>query len=96
MVVNGTEAEPISGKDKLLLRHLPHLVLDGAVAAAQALGAREAIVVIDERATAERAILERAHRDPTYGAVSTARSSCGSPPHPEASSPARRQPSSTC
>ena len=60
MVVNGTEAEPVSGKDKLLLRHLPHLVLDGAVAAAQALGAREAIVVIDERAAAERAILEHA------------------------------------
>ncbi len=60
VVVNGTEAEPVSGKDKLLLRHLPHLVLDGAVAAAQALGAREAIVVIDERAAVERAILERA------------------------------------
>ncbi len=55
-----TEAEPVSGKDKLLLRHLPHLVLDGAVAVATALGAREAIVVIGERAVTERAILERA------------------------------------
>ena len=42
------------------MRHLPHLVLDGAVAAAQALGAREAIVVIDGRGAVERAILERA------------------------------------
>lgn len=60
VVVNGTEAEPISGKDKLLMRHLPHLVLDGAVATAQVLGAREVIVVIDKRAAAERAIVEHA------------------------------------
>ncbi len=60
VVVNGTEAEPISGKDKVLLRHLPHLVLDGAAAAAQALGAREAIIVIDDRSAVERAILEHA------------------------------------
>jgi NADH:ubiquinone oxidoreductase subunit F (NADH-binding) len=60
VVVNGIEAEPVSGKDKLLLRHLPHLVLDGAVAVAQALGARETIVVMDEGAASERAILERA------------------------------------
>jgi len=60
VVVNGTEAEPVSGKDKLLLRHLPHLVLDGAVAAAAAVGAREAIVVLDRHAATERAIIERA------------------------------------
>ncbi len=60
VVVNGTEAEPVSGKDKLLLRHLPHLVLDGAVAAAQAIGARQAIVVVGPDADAEQAILERA------------------------------------
>ena len=46
VVANGTEGEPISGKDKVLLRYLPHLVLDGAAAAAQALGAREAIVAV--------------------------------------------------
>jgi NADH:ubiquinone oxidoreductase subunit F (NADH-binding) len=46
VVANGTEGEPISGKDKVLVRYLPHLVLDGAVAAAQALGAREAIVAV--------------------------------------------------
>jgi NADH:ubiquinone oxidoreductase subunit F (NADH-binding) len=39
VVVNGTEAEPISGKDKLPCA-TPHLVLDGAIAAAQALGAQ--------------------------------------------------------
>ena len=46
VVANGTEGEPISGKDKVLVRYLPHLVLDGATAAAQALGAREAIVAV--------------------------------------------------
>jgi NADH:ubiquinone oxidoreductase subunit F (NADH-binding) len=46
VVANGAEGEPISGKDKVLVRYLPHLVLDGATAAAQALGAREAIVTV--------------------------------------------------
>jgi NADH:ubiquinone oxidoreductase subunit F (NADH-binding) len=44
VVVNGVEAEPASGKDRALLRTAPHLVLDGAVLAAGAVGAREVIV----------------------------------------------------
>jgi NADH:ubiquinone oxidoreductase subunit F (NADH-binding) len=46
IVVNGVEGEPPSGKDKVLLAYLPHLVLDGAAVAAAALGAREAIVAV--------------------------------------------------
>jgi NADH:ubiquinone oxidoreductase subunit F (NADH-binding) len=49
VVVNGSETEPASRKDKLLLSRLPHLVLDGAVLAAQAIGASEVIVRIGER-----------------------------------------------
>jgi len=45
VVANGTEGEPASAKDKVLMARSPHLVLDGAVVAAQAVGAREAVLV---------------------------------------------------
>jgi len=45
VVVNAAEGEPTSGKDKLLLRHLPNLVIDGAAALARELGAGEAFIV---------------------------------------------------
>jgi len=54
VVVNALEGEPVSGKDKVLVRHAPHLVLDGAVAAAAALGARRALVAICEDAGPEQ------------------------------------------
>lgn len=50
VVANGAEGEPASGKDKLLMRALPHLVLDGAALAARAVGAREALVCVAESA----------------------------------------------
>jgi NADH:ubiquinone oxidoreductase subunit F (NADH-binding) len=46
VVVNGSETEPASAKDRLLLGRLPHLVLDGAVLAAGAVGASEVIVKV--------------------------------------------------
>ncbi len=51
LVVNACEGEPMSAKDRLLLQRTPHLVLDGAHALAAAIGAREVIVAIDERAS---------------------------------------------
>ncbi len=46
VIANGSEGEPASAKDKVLLAREPHLVLDGAVAAAEIVGAREAVVVV--------------------------------------------------
>ena len=48
LVGNGTEGEPASGKDRLLLTELPHLVLDGAAMAARAVGADTAIIAFAE------------------------------------------------
>ena len=44
VVANGTEGEPASGKDRLLLTARPQLVLDGAAVAARAVGSGEAII----------------------------------------------------
>jgi NADH:ubiquinone oxidoreductase subunit F (NADH-binding) len=69
VVVNGAEGEPRSAKDKLLLTMAPHLVLDGALLAAAALGARQVVVCVDQSAAGAldavgRALAERAHAEP--------------------------------
>jgi NADH:ubiquinone oxidoreductase subunit F (NADH-binding) len=68
VVGNGAEGEPASRKDGVLLAHAPHLVIDGAVAAARAVGADEAIVVVkasDRHAwrSLNRALAERSRLD---------------------------------
>ncbi len=47
VVVNATEGEPISRKDRLLAQRGPHLVLDGAAWAAAAVGADRIHVCVD-------------------------------------------------
>jgi len=64
VVVNAAEGEPASSKDRTLLQSLPHLVLDGALLAAAAIGAREILLGVCASApealdAAARAIAER-------------------------------------
>jgi NADH:ubiquinone oxidoreductase subunit F (NADH-binding) len=62
VIVNGSESEPVSFKDRTLLRRAPHLVLDGALAVAAAVGAREVTVAVHDQPAAvavHRAIGER-------------------------------------
>lgn len=60
VIVNGSEGETASGKDTVLLTHVPHLVLDGAVAAARALGSRHIVVRVPEVRTRVIAALRAA------------------------------------
>lgn len=46
VVVNGTESEPASAKDRLLLRLRPHLVIDGALTVAAACGATRVVIAV--------------------------------------------------
>ena len=62
VIVNGAESEPASGKDRVLLTRAPHLVLDGALATARAIGTSSVTVAVHDHATAVavgRAIRER-------------------------------------
>jgi NADH:ubiquinone oxidoreductase subunit F (NADH-binding) len=60
LLVNAAEGEPLSAKDRVLLQSAPHLVLDGATAAAAAVGARSIVIAVPEDAWASREALRRA------------------------------------
>lgn len=66
VVVNGAEGEPASFKDRTLMANRPHLVVDGAILAADAVGADEVIFYVGSEHGAAvvaigRAIEERRH-----------------------------------
>ena len=63
VVGNGAEGEPASGKDAVLLSTNPHLVIDGLLLAAEAVGARRTVLVLAPdravRAAVDAALRER-------------------------------------
>ncbi|SOD70624.1 NADH:ubiquinone oxidoreductase subunit F (NADH-binding) [Jatrophihabitans sp. GAS493] len=76
VVVNGSESEPASWKDRALMRRTPHLVLDGAVVTAHAIGAREIIVACHDALAAQRlnaAIAERRAMTGRHGRAASIR-----------------------
>ena len=46
LVVNASEGEPLSSKDRTLVEHRPHLVIDGALIAAESVGADEVLIYL--------------------------------------------------
>lgn len=63
VVVNASEGEPWSAKDRTLLSLRPHLVLDGAAIAAETLGAREIVVYVGAPFRTARAAVRHALRE---------------------------------
>jgi NADH:ubiquinone oxidoreductase subunit F (NADH-binding) len=63
VVVNGAEGEPASWKDQVLMTMRPHLVLDGALLAAQSVGAADVLLYVGSRFPAAGAALEAALRE---------------------------------
>ncbi len=70
VVANGTEGEPASSKDKVLLARSPHLVLDGAVIAAEMVSAAEALIVVPRSI---REIVDDAARERTRAGIDRVR-----------------------
>ncbi|MER5731545.1 NADH-ubiquinone oxidoreductase-F iron-sulfur binding region domain-containing protein [Streptomyces sp. NPDC002138] len=73
VVVNGTEGEPSCLKDAALWLHAPHLVLDGALLAAAALGAEEVVVGVTREDVERSARAAVAERGPTGSRVRVTR-----------------------
>ena len=60
VLVNGAEGEPLSAKDRVLMSTRPHLVLDGAELAADAVGAERIVLYVGEEHVAARTALRHA------------------------------------
>lgn len=60
VVVNGAEGEPRSAKDRVLMVNRPHLVLDGALVAADAVGATDIVLYVGSEHRDAHRVLSRA------------------------------------
>jgi NADH:ubiquinone oxidoreductase subunit F (NADH-binding)/ferredoxin len=70
VVVNGSEGEPSCLKDTALLLHTPHLVIDGATLAAEAIGAEEVAFAVHRADVEESLSAAIAERGPSGVPVS--------------------------
>lgn len=61
VLVNGSESEPASWKDRTLMRCAPHRVLDGAILVAHALGTRKITIAVHDVVSAR--VLQAAVRE---------------------------------
>src|SRR5216683_2890990 len=64
VLVNGTEGEPGSAKDKMLLLRSPYLVLGGALLTARALSAREIVIGVTGGGRVAKSIVAAAKAEP--------------------------------
>jgi len=64
ILVNGTEGEPGSAKDAMLLLRSPYLVLGGALLASRALGARKIVVGVAEGGQAAESVAAAVRAEP--------------------------------
>lgn len=67
VVVNAAEGEPASAKDRVLMQLRPHLVIDGAAAAAHAVGAGEVVIYTPARPRVVSALVQAAAERPPEG-----------------------------
>lgn len=65
VVINGSEGEPLSAKDRVLLQTRPHLVLDGAAIAAETLGADDVVLYLSRSSKETERVVEDALRERT-------------------------------
>src|ERR1700722_13729083 len=60
VLANGGEGEPLSRKDRALMEQRPHLVIDGALLAAGAIGAQEIVLYVGADRTGAIRAMQRA------------------------------------
>jgi NADH:ubiquinone oxidoreductase subunit F (NADH-binding) len=80
VVVNGSESEPASRKDRTLMTLAPHLVLDGALVVARALRTRRITIAVHEAAAHDslmQALDERRAAEPHPERIAVRRQSSG-------------------
>ena len=63
VVINASEGEPLSAKDRTLMSLRPHLVLDGAALAADTLGADDIVLYLSRGSKTTEGTLQRAMKE---------------------------------